>query len=372
MTQNYRQKFYEAYTKELSNFKEFETERKRILKDFWHENNKLLLGLLGIIIYDVACIVYMAVTGALNKFDAQPFEYILFILLFFSIYPLLFGFIGLGKNYYISKNMYKKYLKGKFLSKLLKVFGDIEWNIGNYSSEINRIINQSGLYMEYQLLYADDVLQGTYKGVKFEIAEWLKEKKHHGIILCFDSNKEFKTKTLIETKKDLSNINYQFIQNIIIGIIVLALVVLSSFIYLSESNYFEFFMSIFYIVVVIAIFAYPIINYKSTQKIKTESSDFEKRFNIYSDDEIEGRYLITPAFIERFQNLETAFGTKNIKCAFVENKIGFVISTKRDLFEIGDLFVRTTNSKYINNFYNEITAILRMIDYFKLNEKIGL
>ena len=108
------------------------------------------------------------------------------------------------------------------------------------------------------------------------------------------------------------------------------------------------------------------------EKMKLEDLKFNNLFVSYSSSQVEGRYLVTPAFMERFLNLRTAFGTKKVKCSFYDDKLMIAIETKRDLFEIGDLHKSLNNPESINNLYNELSSIYRMIDYFKLDEKIGL
>ena len=111
---------------------------------------------------------------------------------------------------------------------------------------------------------------------------------------------------------------------------------------------------------------------KKMQNVKLEDINFEKNFNVYTKDQVEARYLITPLFMERLKNLETAFGTNNLKCSFFEDKIMFAISTNKDLFEFGSLYQSLKNSKSVEEFYNQIKSIQDMVEHFKLNEKTGL
>ena len=107
-------------------------------------------------------------------------------------------------------------------------------------------------------------------------------------------------------------------------------------------------------------------------EVNLEDPVFEKKFNVYSSDQVEARYLITTAFMERFNNLNTAFGAKKAKCSFFDNTIMFAISTHKNLFEIGNLFMRLDDPNRITKFFNEIASILILVDYFKLDEHIKL
>ena len=107
-----------------------------------------------------------------------------------------------------------------------------------------------------------------------------------------------------------------------------------------------------------------------SNKIILEDPKFNKRFNVYSSDEVEARYLVTPLFMELLDNLKTAFGNKKLKCSFFDDNLMIAISTNKDIFEIGDLFTPCDNPKFILQFYRELSSIYKMIEYFKLNEKI--
>ena len=111
---------------------------------------------------------------------------------------------------------------------------------------------------------------------------------------------------------------------------------------------------------------------KFTKQLKLEDPEFNKHYRAYSTDQVEGRYLITPAFMERFKHIQTAFGAKGAKCAFYDSHILFALSTNKNLFEIGGLFHSLNDPKQMEEFFNELTSIMRLIDRFKLTEHTGL
>ena len=111
---------------------------------------------------------------------------------------------------------------------------------------------------------------------------------------------------------------------------------------------------------------------KKFQKVKLEDVIFDKDYNVASEDQVEARYLITPSFMERFKNLKKAYNSKSIKCALFDNQIMFAISTTKDLFEIGSMYHPLTDSRQVDRFFDEIIAILDIIEEFKLDEKTGL
>ena len=108
------------------------------------------------------------------------------------------------------------------------------------------------------------------------------------------------------------------------------------------------------------------------EEIKLEDPEFNKKYKAYSTDQIEGRYLIIPAFMERFKNLHKAFGTNTASCSFYDDTLMFAMPTNKNLFELGNLFKTLENVNNMENFFNEISAVYIISDYFKLNENSGL
>ncbi len=65
---------------------------------------------------------------------------------------------------------------------------------------------------------------------------------------------------------------------------------------------------------------------------KTENPDFEKTFDVYSTDQIEARYLLSPSMMERLFALDREFN-KNITISFRDSNILIAIPESRNHFE---------------------------------------
>ena len=76
--------------------------------------------------------------------------------------------------------------------------------------------------------------------------------------------------------------------------------------------------------------------------------------------------------MERLLKLETAFNADTVNCSFRENSVMFALGTNKNLFELGSLYIKAENPKSIQNFYNEFSSIIKMIEYFKLDEHTGV
>ncbi|MBR6098639.1 DUF3137 domain-containing protein [bacterium] len=366
----YRQNFYKVYHSTIVPIlRDFESKRKDSLRTLTVITITLLIVIfvLGLNLYDT---FIHATTGSELWIIA---EYIIVLGLILLVIWLPFYF----NNRFIAD------LKYSCMDNLISLFGKMHWY--NETEVIDDMeLAASDLFATFNTRYAYDGFAGVYKDVPFEISET--EMQHitgsgkrrrvvhifKGVIVKFQSNKRIMAKTIIATKGDnkirggavvsfwsvMGGILFAVISNIIesgfniasiiMWLIIGGVVVLGYFIYLGIAR----------------------VNQKAVlNEIKLEDPEFSKKYRAYSSDQIESRYLITPAFMERFKNIETSFGTHNVKCSFYGNTLMFAISTNKNLFEIGNLYKSLEDPKQLETFFNEITSIFLLVDYFKLNER---
>ena len=107
------------------------------------------------------------------------------------------------------------------------------------------------------------------------------------------------------------------------------------------------------------------------QPVNLEDVKFSALYNIYSTDQIEARYLLTTAFMERFLNIKTAFKAEYIRAEFFRNKLILVIGVNKDFFAMGSISKKTTGKTFVELF-EELYSVLSLIDELKLNQKTGL
>ena len=112
-------------------------------------------------------------------------------------------------------------------------------------------------------------------------------------------------------------------------------------------------------------------NKKNMEKIHLEDVKFDTLYNIYSTDQIEARYLLTTAFMERFLNIKTAFKADYIRAEFKDNKLILLIGVDKDLFAMGNISKKTTAKTFVE-LLEELYSVLALVDTLKLNQKTGL
>ena len=100
--------------------------------------------------------------------------------------------------------------------------------------------------------------------------------------------------------------------------------------------------------------------------------EFEKKYDVFTDDEVEARYLITPSLMERLNNIKLSFKANKISASFYNDKFFIALHTNKDLFSIGSLTKPAYDPNQIFQMFEEMMSIYRLIDHFKLDQKIGL
>lgn len=305
-----RDKFYKNFQQEiLPQVSKFEDERKNLLK-------KTILQSIGLFFLSI---------------------------IFFMIPHFCFWIFGF--NFFILSIVIYSFVKKEFENKIKKIimpsvascFENLSWKNGGaskaYVYEFTQIVPQHDIW------FNDDVFEGNYNGVNFEINETrlLKERipQHidkngreveakysevfKGIIIKFNMNKNFTGLTLIKPET------------------------------ISHSSPQEY-----------------------LRRTTLESVDFEKKYDVFTTDEVEARYIITTAFMNRLDNIKLAFKVKEISCAFYNNNLYIALPTKKDVFSICALNKSLKDSQPYFQMYEEIVSIIKLIDHFKLDQKIGL
>lgn len=360
--------FYKNYEKVVTpRIEEYERLRKKSLKKFF-----VSLFVIFIIIGLLETVVHIEVIEAFKELGIVGL-----------IFKLIIYFIPIFIAYTLIDYSYVKELKKGLMPSVIKSLGDIHWLPDDTQLITNETLIKSHLFGEFNDRNCDDNFEGKYKGVSFKISEsslgYTSGKKDNryvvfdGVIILIDSNKNAKSDTIVTTKGDITarNSNYSLIY-----LYLLALIPLLGSAIIFHDNIWLVIVDVFLLVagaIYIVSKCRPE-SEKSMLNMQLEDSEFNKKYDVYSKDQVEGRYLVTPTFMERFKNLHTSFGTDMAKCAFFDDKIMFALSTGKDLFEFtGGIFFSLRNeTEQTKIFYEEISAIYDIIDYFKLDEKTGL
>lgn len=105
--------------------------------------------------------------------------------------------------------------------------------------------------------------------------------------------------------------------------------------------------------------------------VELEKSTFSDKYQVFSDNQVEARYLLTTAMMERLENLSFAFKAKDIRGSFNDNKLMLAIHTGVDMFAMGNDF-KESNTETFSQLYDEMVSVLQIVDELKLDQQTGL
>lgn len=222
-------------------------------------------------------------------------------------------------------------VKEEVMAKFAAFWGDFIYAYGR--SLPDATLENSRIFPLYDSKEGDDFFCGNYHQVQAIISEEQLYKKvrtkngshnvtvFQGIVILLETNKKFEGKTLV----------------------------------LKDSGWLNLFKKI-----------------GRPERVKLEDVSFERQFEVFSDNQIEARYLLTTAFMERMSEVKKAFQGKNIQFSFFNNKLLIAIETNHNMFEVSSLFRRATNRKMIDRAFEQFASVTEIIDILRLNSKTGL
>ena len=278
----------------------------------------LRVGLLALVIF-IELILFFGIlylfTENILTFQRTQHCKILFMIVLFGCFI----------HWYIKKEFEIK-IKEKILLNFIECFSDFEWDywILGYSQIDEKILKSILILPQFNENYSDDNFVGTYKGIPIKISEQTlksglgiyKTNVFDGIVIeyFFKNRQKFPTEIIIKDN---------------------------------------------------GLFA-P----KGYEKVLLEDTEFNKMFNVYSNNQVECRFILTTGFMEKIKALKILFNAKNIALSFIGRRLFIAIDIGKDSFNIAKLYKRTNNKKLIEKMYNQFNFILKITDLLQFTNKI--
>lgn len=107
------------------------------------------------------------------------------------------------------------------------------------------------------------------------------------------------------------------------------------------------------------------------EHIKLEDPEFENVFEVYSDDQVDARHLLTTSFMERLIDVRKVFNSDNMKCSFFDRSLFMVVPLEKNMFEPGPINKPEDFIDDAKSLLKEIQAIFDISDTLKLDMDIG-
>lgn len=267
---------------------------------------------------------------------------IVLILIMFSIFPIL-GF-AIGIFYFIifsiilhnlSKD-YKADFKRILIAKIIQFFSPKLMYFPNDGISLNEYLESrlftggndrfNGEDLITGKIYFKDSMEDNAEGVSFKMSELHAEERHtdskgkthystvfKGVFMILEFNKSFKSDTYVFNDSGIFNrLGGRF----------------------------------------------------GTKQVKLEDPVFEKEFEVYSNDQMEARYILTPDFMDKLVELKIKAQGK-MRVAFKNNKMYLAISSSGNILE-------PNYSKNLDDYNNIITYFRELEYYFELIKSLNL
>ena len=103
-------------------------------------------------------------------------------------------------------------------------------------------------------------------------------------------------------------------------------------------------------------------------KVTLEDPEFMKMFDVYSDNQVEARYILSTSMMQRIKDMVSKTEGE-FYLSFRNNRISVLNNSWANRFEVS-LFKSLTKDEQIIRFYEELCEQLHIIDDLKLNENI--
>ena len=101
--------------------------------------------------------------------------------------------------------------------------------------------------------------------------------------------------------------------------------------------------------------------FSDMDRARLEDPEFEKAFEVYTNDQVEARFLLTPDVMQRLLELEEAFHGAKLRCAFEDGQL-FLALEGGDMFEPGSMFTPLDNPERVRELLDDFSALFRLID----------
>ncbi len=110
------------------------------------------------------------------------------------------------------------------------------------------------------------------------------------------------------------------------------------------------------------------VNFTRPDLVKLEDPEFEDAFCVYSEDQVEARYILSTSLMRRILDYKEKFGNK-IYLSFYQSRVYIALACRRNRFE-ARVFSSVTQPGLLKEYLADLELILDIIDDLNLNLRI--
>lgn len=107
---------------------------------------------------------------------------------------------------------------------------------------------------------------------------------------------------------------------------------------------------------------------RSGELIRLEDPEFEKVFAVYGSDQIEARYILSPALMRRLLDFRNRTG-RDVSVSFAESCVFVGVPQARDLFE-PRLLSSLTEPAWVRGYFDDLAMAVGIVEDLSLNTRI--
>jgi hypothetical protein len=108
--------------------------------------------------------------------------------------------------------------------------------------------------------------------------------------------------------------------------------------------------------------------FEGKKRVVLENSEFEKLFEVYGEDQVEARYILSASLMERLVEFRNK-ARNELYISFKDEKIYIAISTTKNLFE-PKLNETLYNFHMIKEYYEDLMLVVGIVEMLNLNLRI--
>ena len=255
--------------------------------------------------------------------------------LFLGFLPFIYVYKKFSEHSRL-KSEYTNSFKQKVIGGMLRLFSD-DLNIVPQSSITEREYREADLFRErLDTFRGSDLVQGKVVATEIKFSELLHKERHSdgkrtywitvfkGIFFIADFNKNFNGRTFVlpDSGIDLFGIGKML------------------------EKWFE----------------------GRGEPVTMENPAFEKLFKVFSDDQVEARYILSTSLMERLVEFRSKV-KNNISVSFIHSKVFLAILLAKDLFEPNE-FSSGVKSDYLKEYFYYLNLIVGIVDDLNLITRV--
>ena len=268
---------------------------------------------------------------------------------------------------------YKTDTKKLVMNKILSFWGDLTYHTCPGAVHSPEVLKQSRLFGSFNRREYDDCFEGSYNGVKIAVSEQeLRDVRGtgksgrdvqicKGILISLEMPKKFHGRTVVHAKR------WGMTTVLAAMALFLALMYGAAFFGVLGKRDVLALVTIFPVLTFLACGGFWVMKdwfkkRRKMQEVVLEDVVFDKHWNVESTDQIEARYVLTPAFMERMLTVKKRFKGNKIEFSFWNNKVLIAVHTGKDMFETTSLFTPALDYRKVQEVVAQFYSVFSVAD----------